>query len=307
MGDIPPHLPPDGREPGAGAWVPEPGLEDPGYRPEILPPEAGYAPPQPVRRRRPGWAAAPATHLLLAINCAVFLWMVIHGVSPTSPSVEQLMYFGADNAGSVLVDGQWWRIVSAMFVHVGIIHLATNMWCLWNLGLLAEPLMGTLGVLAVYVLTGASGNLLSTVVNWVWPLREAGMVVFPAGAGASGAVFGIAGALIILLKSRRLPVPPQELKRLRRSVIYFAAINLAIGFSILGCNFVFRSSGLNIDNMAHLGGFTGGLIFAMPMVPRIGSSRDEFQTRLRLATIGMFVLLVLFGFYVAHVAPPQGL
>ena len=306
MGDTPPHLPPDGREPGAGAWLPEPGPENSGYQPQILPPEGAYAPPPPVRRRRPGWRVAPATHLLLAINCAVFLWMLAHGVSATNPSVDQLMRFGADNAGSVLIDGQWWRIVSAMFVHVGIIHLATNMWCLWNLGLLAEPLMGTFGVLSVYVLTGAAGNLLSTVVNWVWPIREAGSVVFPAGAGASGAVFGIAGALIILLNSRRLPVPRQELKRLRRSVIYFAAINLAIGFSVLGCNFVFRSSGLNIDNMAHLGGFTSGLLFALPMVPRPGSSNSEFQTRLRLATIGMAILLVLFGFYIAHISPPQG-
>ena len=62
--------------------------------------------------------------------------------------------------------GEWWRIVTAMFVHVGILHLATNMWCLWNLGLLAEPLMGSFGVMAVYILTGAAGNLLSTFVNW---------------------------------------------------------------------------------------------------------------------------------------------
>ena len=125
--------------------------------------------------------------------------------------------------------GEWWRIVTAMFVHVGILHLATNMWCLWNLGLLAEPLMGSLGVLAVYILTGAAGNLLSTLVNWQ---KFSDSNVFPAGAGASGAVFGIAGALIVLLASKRLPVPPSELKKLRRSVIYFAAINLFIGFSI---------------------------------------------------------------------------
>jgi rhomboid protease GluP len=201
-----------------------------------------------------------------------------------------------------------------MFVHVGFVHLATNMWCLWNLGLLAEPLLGSAGLLAVYILTGAAGNLLSTLVNWSWlypdwakyqaewVTRHVGgpaldpALVFPAGAGASGAVFGIAGALIVLLKSTRLPVPPAELKRLRRSVIYFAAINLVIGFSIWGGNLVVHS-GLNIDNMAHLGGFTCGLLFAAPLVPRIGSPRRLFVTRLRTA-VGIVVgLLVLFGFY----------
>ena len=92
-----------------------------------------------------------------------------------------------------------------MFVHVGILHLATNMWCLWNLGLLAEPLMGSFGVLAVYILTGAAGNLLSVGVNWWWYygdwMKYHDLGVFPVGAGASGAVFGIAGALIVLLKS----------------------------------------------------------------------------------------------------------
>ncbi len=71
----------------------------------------------------------------------------------------------------MLINGEWIRIVTAMFVHVGILHLATNMWCLWNLGLLAEPLMGSAGVIAVYVLTGASGNLLSTLSNWYFYLR----------------------------------------------------------------------------------------------------------------------------------------
>ena len=81
----------------------------------------------------------------------------------------------------------------------GILHLATNMWCLWNLGLLAEPLMGSFGVIAVYILTGAAGNLLSTLIEPDSTITDLG--AFPAGAGASGAVFGIAGALIVLLKS----------------------------------------------------------------------------------------------------------
>jgi rhomboid protease GluP len=250
---------------------------------------------------------SPATYLLVGINCAVFLAMVAHGVSVGTPTTDQLMHWGANNAGSVLINGEWWRIVTAMFVHVGILHLATNMWCLWNLGLLAEPLMGSAGVLAVYILTGAAGNLLSTLVNWVWPIHDqAGGVFFPAGAGASGAVFGIAGALIVLLKSNRLPVPPMELKRLRKSVIYFAVLNLVLGLSInVGTHVI--GSGLNIDNMAHIGGFTSGLLFAAPLVPRLGSPRRLFQVRLRMAVAMIVALLVLFGFYVAHVTPPAGL
>jgi rhomboid protease GluP len=259
--------------------------------------------PRPVRRERPSWAAAPATYLLVGINCAVFLAMAVHGVSVGSPNTDQLMYWGADNAGAVLIGGQWWRIVTAMFVHVGILHLLTNMWCLWNLSLLAEPLLGSVGVLAVYILTGAAGNLLSTFVNWSmsysdW-MKYHDPRVFSVGAGASGAVFGIAGALIVLLKSHRLPVPPQELKRLRKSVIYFAALNLVLGFSIsFGTQVI--GSGLRIDNMAHLGGFACGLLFAAPLVPRIGSHRELFTLRLRIA-VGMVVgVLVLFGFYLAQ-------
>lgn len=285
----------------------EPALAGPDtvHEPEVLSPEGVSLPPaQAVRRRRPSWAATPATYLLVGINCAVFLAMVFRGISPMSPSVDQLMHWGANNAGNVLIYGEWWRIVTAMFLHVGILHLATNMWCLWNLGLLAEPLMGSLGLFAAYILTGAAGNLLSTLVNWVWPIHDGTSLVFPAGAGASGAVFGIAGVLIVLLKSNRLPIPPIELKRLRKSVIYFAAINLFIGFSIsFGTHVI--GSGLNIDNMAHLGGFSSGLLLAMPMVPRIGSPRGIFEARRRTALLLMVGLLVLFGFYVAHVPPPQ--
>jgi rhomboid protease GluP len=103
-------------------------------QPEVLPQSAGTMEAQPVRRSRSRWLAAPATYLLVGINCAVFLWMVSRGVSPMSPTVDQLMHFGADNAGNVLVAGQWWRIVTAMFVHVGFLHLATNMWCLVESG-----------------------------------------------------------------------------------------------------------------------------------------------------------------------------
>jgi rhomboid protease GluP len=176
--------------------------------------------------------------------------------------------------------------------------------------------MGSTGVLAVYILTGAAGNLLSTFVNW-WKYNPELMELaksyhgsvpidqivgrFPPGAGASGAVFGIAGALIILLNSHRLPVPRPELQRLRKSVIYFAALNLAIPFF-----FNFGASamhaGVRIDNMAHLGGFSCGLLFAAPMVPRIGAPRDLFLFRLRVTTVMVVGILVLFGVFLTKFA-----
>ncbi len=293
MASHPPVIPHDGQDSGGF---------DTEALPEILPPESGSAPPQPAHRK-PLWAAAPATYLLVGINCGVFLAMVAHGISLWMPTVDQLMHWGADRPNNVLIAGEWWRIVTAMFVHVGFLHLATNMWCLWNLGLLAEPLLGSMGLMAAYILTGAAGNLLSTFYNWVWPVHDpSGAPFFQAGAGASGAVFGIAGALIVLLKSKLLPVPAQELKRLRKSVIYFAVINLVIGFSI---NFGSGFTGVSVDNSAHVGGFACGLLFALPLVPRVGSPRSVFQERMRLAVALIAGLLVLFGFYVAHVAPPQ--
>jgi len=305
MGSNPPP-PSYGRE--HRGW--EPGSE---ASPEILPPDAyappphpeyQYAPPlpQPPRPRRSRWSVAPGTYVLLGINIAVYILMVLGGVSPIRPTSESLMGWGANNAGNVLVYGEWWRLVTSMFVHGGLLHLGLNMWCLWNLGMLAEPLMGTLGVFAVYLLTGAAGNMLSTFFNWInfrhnLPLVQFASDAFPAGVGASGAIFGIAGALIVLLKSQRLPVPPEELKKIRRSVIYFAAINLFIGFSL---NFGSSRTGVAIDNWAHLGGCASGLLFAVPLVPRIGSPRKTFDGRLRIAMGMVAGILVLFGFFLAQ-------
>ena len=247
--------------------------------------------------------------------------MTLKGVSPINPQPEQLLHWGAGHAGYVLLGGEWWRLLTAMFVHVGIIHLATNMWCLWNLGLLAEPLMGSFGVITVYLLTGAAGNMLSTLSNWKTGYPDLLEIatkyhisvlsipfeptrgLFAVGAGASGAVFGIAGALIVLLKSPRLPVPASELKRLRRSVIIFAAINLIIPLTVnAGASAL--HAGIRIDNWAHIGGCASGLLFAAPMVPRIGSPRSVFSVRLRMAIGIVSGVLVLFAFFLAQL--PRG-
>jgi rhomboid protease GluP len=263
---------------------------------EVLPPGSevaeaqrlGSETVQPKRRPRGrNVLAAPATYVLVGINCAVFVWMVLHGVSPKEPTTNQLIRYGATNPDLIL-SGQWWRLLTAIFVHVGLIHIATNMWCLWNLGLLGEPLLGPFGLAAVYVLTGVSGNLLSLAFNVIFRNHES------VGAGASGAVFGIAGILIVLLSNHKLPIPWSELRRLRRSVIQFAALNLVIG---IAANF---TSIVNIDNFAHMGGFLCGLAMGVPLVPRMTSGRVRYLNRQKL-TFGAFAfLLALFGYWISN-------
>ncbi|GGG94966.1 rhomboid family intramembrane serine protease [Silvibacterium dinghuense] len=294
-----PEILPPGREPdegtrqwgwqdGRGPGAPQPNFEGQG---QWMPRPSG---PQ---RKGHAWAFAPATYTLLGINCLVFLGMLLTGTSIISPTTSELLRWGANCGPYVLVGHEWWRLFTAMFVHVGIIHIATNMWCLWNLGLLAEPLMGPFGVVAAYVLTGFAGNLLSLAVH---PgLAYQGGQIVPAdsaivGAGASGAIFGLAGVLILLLKSKRLPLPQIEAKRLRWSVIQFAILNFGIGLYT-----AFGKSPVQIDNMAHLGGFLGGLALGVPLVPRIGSPRALFARRRMLAVGGMAFLLALltYGVY----------
>jgi rhomboid protease GluP len=246
-----------------------------------------YTGAPPGRRRAPQWASAPATYVLIGINCAVFLVMCLFGASPSAPTPHQLLFFGADFGPYVLALDQWWRLVTAMFVHVGWIHLASNMWCLWNLGLLGEPLLGPAGVFAAYLLSGIGGNLLSVAVNPGLGPHSEGIV----GAGASGAVFGLAGVLIILLKSKLLPLPPAELSRLRRSVIWFAILNF-----VLGAGSWVAHTSIHIDNMAHLGGFLTGLALAVPMVPRIGAPPPLFRRRRAAAVLGMATLLLLLAY-----------
>lgn len=246
-------------------------------------PHAPLTPPPSSGRRRP---TSEATWALLGLNIAVYLWMILHGVSATSPTPDDLVRFGA-NATDFTISGQWYRLVTATFVHVGIIHLATNMWCLYNLGLLGEPLLGRWGLVATYLITGVAGNLLSLLVNVF--RRELSV-----GAGASGAVFGIAGILIVLLSNKKLPIAEVELQRLRRSVIQFAGLNLVIG---LGTAF---SDIIHIDNMAHIGGFLSGLALGPPLVPRMTSGRRRYLSRQKLTFSCATMLLILFGYWISH-------
>jgi rhomboid protease GluP len=263
-------------------------------------PAEAYSPAQVKRRREFSvWdpRSAPGTYLLLAINIAVYLWMVTHGVDPRDPSQRALLHYGANDTWRVL-HGQWYRLLTATFVHVGLLHLATNMWCLWNLGILGEPLVGPYGMVAVYMITGIAGNLLSMASNVViFRLTDYAAVLHVPGAGASGAVFGIAGILIVLLSNRRLPFPWEELRRLRSSVVKFAGINLVIG---LTANYL--PIGIRIDNSAHIGGFLSGLALGFPLVPRMTAGRERYFERQKVVFAAACLVLALFGYFIARMA-----
>src|SRR5947209_7981827 len=125
----------------------------------------------------------PVTASLVAINIGVFAAMVLSGASIMNPGNE-VVQWGA-NAGELTLGGEYWRLLTAAFVHIGLIHIAFNMWCLLGLGRLSERLFGRWQTAAIYIFTGIGGNLLS--------LAHAPDRV---SAGASGAIFGIAGAIL---------------------------------------------------------------------------------------------------------------
>ena len=276
-----------------GRFTTQPEILPPGPVPGAQPPQpprGWYPPPQTTPRppRRRHWASAPATYWLVGINCAVYLFTLCLSHTAAGPTFNDNVSTALlCNGGAVLAWGQWWRVVTAIFVHFGWIHIAANMWCLWNLGLLGEPLLGEFGMVAAYVLTGVAGNLLSIAVHPGFP--ENGGVL---SAGASGAVFGIAGVLLMLLRSPLLPIPQIELKKLRRSVWQFALINFVIDLGLLVAH-----TRLQIDNMAHLGGFVSGIALGVPLVPRIGAPRTTFLRRRGLAIAGMSFLLLLVAWW----------
>jgi rhomboid protease GluP len=276
---------------------------------EDLPVEGQPPPPAQRRRSHPSLWNYPATYTLLGINVAVYVLMVLYshlGLHlPTATGItsdfdsQTLLRFGASDAAMVL-QGQWWRLLTANFVHVTLLHIALNMWCLWNLGVFGEPLLGRRGLVWVYLLTGIAGNMLSL----GWTVVDARL--FNGGdalvAGASGAVFGIAGILIVLLSNRQLSVPWNELKALRRQVIFFAVVNLAIGIGPQLLN-VFSTSALgHIANSAHIGGFVCGLALGLPLFPRMMSGRVSYRRRQTQTFIVATLVLCLIGYAISAFA-----
>lgn len=181
-----------------------------------------------------------ATYVILSVNVLIFILMTVKG---GSENVDVLLNFGA-SYGPFFRAGEYWRLVMPMFLHIGWAHLFVNMFALYLLGNFLEPLYGYGRFTLLYVVSGMGGSLLS---------MEASPHI---AAGASGAIFGIAGAMLVtgLLHPEAVPRGWKN--------VFGIGILLVIVTNLIFGHFV-----RHIDNWAHLGGLLTGLVLAWIIPP----------------------------------------
>jgi Flp pilus assembly protein TadD/membrane associated rhomboid family serine protease len=189
------------------------------------------APQSAQQAVEPGLIVTPC---LVGLNVAVFLVMAVSGVSIFSPDAVDTLDWGA-SFGPLTLGAQPWRAFTCISVHFGIIHLLLNMWCLLRLGKLAEPLLGKWNFLILYMVSGMGGSLLSLSLH---PQKVS--------AGASGAIFGVAGGLVTTLALNRTQIRGHKLSQTLMSMLFFIGYNLLYGLRGV------------IDNAAHVGGLLSG-------------------------------------------------
>ena len=180
-------------------------------------------------RRNTRSVAAPATMVLIALNVAVYMITVAQGGGINLPGGKLFSDWALQ--GVAVSDGDWWRLVTAMFLHGSILHLAFNMLALYWLGTMIEQALGTPRFLLVYFVSGLAGSA-----GALWFSSAFAVTV-----GAYGAIFGLIGALLILEYLATGSLMGQALIRI--------VVNLALTFAVPG-----------ISIGGHLGGLAGGII-----------------------------------------------
>src|ERR1022692_4257322 len=215
---------------------------------------------------RHGESSIGLTQVIFGINAAVFLGMALAGSTIMEFSIPESIQWGA-NVGALTCSGEWWRLLTNVFVHGGIIHIAFNMWCLWNLGALCESLYGRWSYAAIYILCGLGASLASVAWHPGTP-----------SVGASGAIFGLAGALIAAFKLGEFSVPRAALSGTLRSLAMFVFYNLIFGAAIG-----------TTDNAAHIGGLITGLILGA-LIALIAPQQEHAPRR---AAVFLVVTLAL--------------
>ncbi len=228
--------------------------------------EDAIQPVMPVPWAQGMTSSAIVTQAFFAINLMVFAAMALEGIA-MNPSSRQLIQWGA-NFGPYTLGGQEWRLLSCTFLHIGLMHIFFNMWCLWDLGAMCEGLFGHATFAAVYLISGVGASLAS-----VW-WRPVGV-----SAGASGAIFGIVGALIAAHYLGEFSAPLFAVRARLRSVLVFAGYALIFG----------AMSG-RTDNAAHVGGLVTGLVLGA-LIARVAPNRDPVR---RVAVI-LCVAGIVFG------------
>ena len=206
------------------------------------------------------------TQVLFGANIAVFLATALASGSAINISGEVNFHYGA-NFGPYTLSGEWWRLLTYMFLHGGAMHIFFNMWCLWDLGRLCESLYGRWTFAAVYLITGVAGGLASI----AWNPRVLSV-------GASGAIFGLAGALIASFYLGEFSLPRAAISGTLRSLVIFAVFNLGFGQLFGG-----------IDNACHIGGLVSGLALGA-LIARLAPQQDA---PLRRATVVGVIALAL--------------
>ena len=225
--------------------------------------------------RRDLMAATPhvvVTPLLLAACILVFAVMVMRGVDPFLPSAQQLLLWGANNGARVVLRHEAWRLPASVFIHGGLIHLAVNMWCLFTIGPLIERLFGNVVTAVLYLAAGVGGAIAS-------------MAALPGrvSVGASGAIFGLLGALLAFLLINRRSVPATVLSPLRSSALSFVVFNT-----------LFAAAVPNIDQWAHMGGLVTGFLSGLLLIRPWPVIRSRWLT-LRRLTLGLALAGAVLG------------
>ena len=202
------------------------------------------------------------TPILIDLNILVYLAMVAAGVNFFLPDTADLIKWGA-NFRPMTLDGQWWRILTCCFLHIGIIHLLMNMYCLFIIGSLLETHLGKARFLAAYLLTGITSSMASI---YMHDLQVS--------AGASGAIFGMYGVFLALVAANM--IDKEKRNATLRSIGIFVVYNLVYGMRE------------GIDNSAHVGGLLGGIVIGLAFIPslkKIDSANFRYGTLLVLAVL----------------------
>jgi membrane associated rhomboid family serine protease len=195
--------------------------------------------------------SAPITPSLIAINVLMFVIATSLGGGLLVANPQVMIRLGTDYTPLTL-GGQWWRLLTSTFLHFGLLHILFNMWALYVTGLLAERIFGSVRYLLIYLVAGIGGSLASL----LWhPIVN--------GAGASGAIFGVLGALIAFFVKREGGVPASVIKPQLTSASIFVAYSLLNAARYAG-----------IDNAAHIGGLLCGLVMGFLLFRPMEADRD---------------------------------